>query len=164
MGAILSCCREHDDENEALLASQQNGYGADQNGQDYNALQRQMKEHEEQVRVRENLLKDIVASTNDKLIDISMISNSGIVVQGSDLKSSESEYAPEDLSTNCNDTVGHEGRQDLGGKSKYVVLDAETAMSDDMRRQLRMLHETIFETLEEELRVEAPGKLIVTLK
>lgn len=160
MGLILSCCREGElDENEALLASQQNGYGAHE---DYNALQQQMKEHEERLRARENMLKEIVTNTNDKLIDISMISNSGIVIQGTDLKNHDPEYALENASA-TRDNQEHTLEQNKSSKSNFVALDTKTAMSNEMKKNLKLLHQTIFETLDDELRVEPRGKLVVTL-
>lgn len=164
MGLILSCCREGEvDENEALLASQQNGYGGHGN-EDNNALQLQMKEHEERLRARENTLKEIVTNTNDKLIDISMISNSGIVIQGTDLNNQEPEYAQEA----ANELATGDNREDISKPSKptsdFHVLDPATAMSDEMKKNLKLLHETIFETLDEELTVEPKGRLVVTLQ
>lgn len=167
MGIIASCCRSGDaDENEALLAREQNGYGGD-NSEDYNAAQRQMREQEEQMRARENLLKEIVANTNDKLIDISMISNSGIVIQGTDLKNPESQFVrhPSTGSVSENgDGINNEEGPKSDTKKRFVALDTETALSEDMKRQLKLLHETIFTTLDEQLRVEPTGKLTVTLK
>ncbi|QLQ78195.1 hypothetical protein HG537_0A04420 [Torulaspora globosa] len=162
MGLILSCCREGEiDENEALLASQQNGYGAHE---DYNALQQQMKEHEERLRARENTLKEIVTNTNDKLIDISMISNSGIVIQGTDLKKPDPEYGVEDISgSTTRDNQENMPEQNGSNNSNFVALDTKTAMSNEMKENLKLLHETIFETLDNELRVEPRGKLVVTL-
>lgn len=164
MGLILSCCRESDlDENEALLASQQNGYN---NGNDdYNALQHQIREHEERLRARENALKEIVTNTNDKLIDISMISNSGIVVQGSDLSQQEPDSPLENASGSAVDD-SHEtsATQNNSRKSNFTALDTTTAMSTEMKRHLKLLHERIFETLEQELHVEPQGRLVVSLQ
>ncbi|QLL30629.1 hypothetical protein HG536_0A04460 [Torulaspora globosa] len=161
MGLILSCCREGElDENEALLASQQNGYGAHE---DYNALQQQMKEHEERLRARENTLKEIVTNTNDKLIDISMISNSGIVIQGTDLKNPDPDALENASGSTTRDNQEHTPEQNRSSKSNFVPLDTKTAMSQEMKKHLKLLHQTIFETLDDELRVEPRGQLIVTL-
>lgn len=165
MGVIASCCRDSDaDENEALLASQ-NGHG--DHNDDYNAVQRQMKEQEEQLRARENMLKKIVANTNDKLIDISMISNSGIVIQGTDLKNPESSYEPEASHGSITDNANAEHDEDghkIHTRPRFVTLETDTAISDEMKSKLKQLHETIFTTLDEQLRVEPTGKLTVTLK
>lgn len=167
MGALLSCLKDRtSDENEGLLANQQNGYGAD-TGEDVSALQRQMKEHEEQMFAREQLLKEIVANTNDKLIDISMISNSGIVVQGSDLKpvSQEIEHErehPLTAESENNDSGAKNTLEDNLG-DQFVVLDTDTALSEETKKQLKSLHKRIFDNLENQLHVEAPGKLTVTL-
>lgn len=167
MGALLSCFRDRaSDESEGLLANQQNGYGAD-TGEDSSALQRQMKEHEEQMFAREQLLKEIVANTNDKLIDISMISNSGIVVQGSDLKPVSQEIEdqlehPVASENETNDT-GTKNTSEANPNDKFVVLDADTALSEETKKQLKLLHKRIFDDLEKQLHVDAPGKLTVTL-
>ncbi|KAK5959682.1 Meh1p PWA37_003045 [Arxiozyma heterogenica] len=89
----LCCCgfawgsSSSDPDEEALLRNQPYGYGTTSNGANgpYDAVQEQLKEHERRLQARDQELRGIVASTNDKLIDISMISNSGIVVQKSDL-------------------------------------------------------------------------------
>lgn len=88
MGGVLSCFQSgSSEEEESLLRGQQAGYntGVDDIGDDYHALQQQKLEQERKAQARENELRDIVNNTNDKLIDISMISNSGIVVQSNDI-------------------------------------------------------------------------------
>ncbi|CCH62682.1 hypothetical protein TBLA_0I00170 [Henningerozyma blattae CBS 6284] len=85
MGNICACLVNSDsNEDESLLAGQQNSYGTDNVVDEETLLGRQMKEQEEQIMLRNQELRDIVNSTNDKLIDISMISNSGIVLEGHD--------------------------------------------------------------------------------
>ncbi|GMM53584.1 Meh1 protein [Maudiozyma humilis] len=91
MGAVLSCCQGRNSaEEESLLRSQQAGYGAngvhDNDNAEYIEQQKQ-QEAERIAQLRENELRNIVNNTNDKLIDISMISNSGIVVNGDDQNS-----------------------------------------------------------------------------
>lgn len=164
MGVIASCCRDGDaDENEALLAGQ-NGHGAD-NNEGYSTAQ--MREDEERLRARENMLKEIVANTNDKLIDISMISNSGIVIEGTDSKPSDGER----LNGRSSGPIAEDGNslhseevQTPRAESKFVALNTDTAMSDEMKKQLKLLHEAIFRTLDEQLTVEPTGKLTATLK
>lgn len=153
MGIIFSCCRNDDvDENEALLANQQNGYGA-HNEQDYNEVQRQMKEQEERALARETQLREIVTNTNDKLIDISMISNSGIVVPGGDIKSINSENMRSMELGNDNEVK----------KKNWVKLDPKKHMSRETKDQLKTMHGVIFNQLEQELKLDPPGKLTVTL-
>lgn len=157
MGLIFSCCQNGDvDENEALLASQQNGYGAD-NEQDDSEMKRQLKEQEERAFAREAHLKEIVTNTNDKLIDISMISNSGIVVQGSDIKSMNSDIQGSSSRSEGNNDPP---RQQL---RNWVSLDTKQHMSQDVKKQLKIMHGVVFSQLEQELRLKPPGKLTVTL-
>ncbi|QLG72672.1 hypothetical protein HG535_0D03800 [Zygotorulaspora mrakii] len=163
MGIVLSCCQDNDsEENEALLAGQQNGFG-DDSAEDYNARQLQTKLHEEQMRARDEALKEIVSNTNDKLIDISMISNSGIVIQGTDLKKGqgEMECISQERPRSDADELILEG---VGtGAMKYTVLDAEKVLSAEMRQQLKALHNAIFESLDEQLQEEIPSDLVVSL-
>ncbi|CDF89982.1 ZYBA0S05-06172g1_1 [Zygosaccharomyces bailii CLIB 213] len=156
MGAILSCCNIGDvDENEALLGGQQNGYGVD-NEQDDSEMKRQMKEQEERALAREAHLKEIVSNTNDKLIDISMISNSGIVVQGSDIKSMNSGIQ--------DSTISQEGETPYRtGNRKWIPLDTKKYMPQKVRRELKNIHKIVFSQLDKELKLEPPGKLTVTL-
>ena len=87
MGIIISCCRNgFSDEEESLLHSRQAGYGANQDNESQNSLQQQLREEERRLQARERELREVVNSTNDKLIDISMISNSGVVIQSNDLR------------------------------------------------------------------------------
>ena len=87
MGVIISCCRHgFSDEEESLLHSRQAGYGANRDNESQNSLQQQLREEERRLQARERELREVVNSTNDKLIDISMISNSGVVIQSNDLR------------------------------------------------------------------------------
>ena len=126
-------------------------------------MQRQMKEHEERMLARDESLKEIVSNTNDKLIDISMINNSGIVIPGSDLK----EFKRAAGDAHQDDETYLEGSDMEHKKSSnytYVALDPKKDLSSEMKKQLRDLHRTIFEGLEEQLRIEASSSLVVSLK
>lgn len=154
MGIIFSCCRNSDiDENEALLAAQQNGYGTN-NEQDYNEVQRQLKEQEERALAREAQLREIVTNTNDKLIDISMISNSGIVIPGSDIKSMNTENMQRSTEL---------GNDNEANKRNWIKLDSRKHMSRDVKKHLKTMHGIVFGQLEQELKLEPPGNLTVTL-
>ena len=89
MGAVLSCCNKgNSEEEEALLRAQQTGYGsnsADNMEDSYMAEQQRLQEEERVGQARENQFREIVNNTNDKMIDISMLTNSGIVLHGTDL-------------------------------------------------------------------------------
>lgn len=155
MGIIFSCCRNGDvDENEALLAAQQNGYGTE-NERDLNEVQRQLREQEERALAREAQLRDIVTNTNDKLIDISMISNSGIVVPGSDIKSIDSE--------NMGNGNGNVNDETIKRNGNWVKLDPKKHMSRGMKDELKTMHSIVFGQLEQELKLEPPGNLTATL-
>lgn len=101
MGAVLSCCNKgNSEEEEALLRAHQAGYGSNpaENEEDsYMAEQQRLQEEEMVAQARENQLREIVNNTNDKMIDISMLTNSGIVIQGTDLMDSSTHF-PDDRS------------------------------------------------------------------
>lgn len=101
MGPVLSCCnRGSSEEEEALLRARQAGYGSEsaENEEDpHMAEQLRLQEEERIAQARENQLREIVNNTNDKMIDISMLTNSGIVIQGTDLIDNSTHF-PEDRS------------------------------------------------------------------
>lgn len=80
MGNILSCCFKADTEEADPLLQEQDGYGS-QGQLDYNEMEQRQQER---MLERERELTEIVNNTNDKLIDIGMISNSGIVATSRD--------------------------------------------------------------------------------
>ena len=108
----LCCCgfpwrsSFHDPDEESLLRNQQEGYGSMKNNANgsYDMVQEQMREHERRLQARDQELRGIVASTNDKLIDISMISNSGIVIQKSDLYTEDVDEEESDENSDSNTT------------------------------------------------------------
>lgn len=169
MGVILSCCRDTDsEENEALLRSQQNGYGVtDNNEEDDIVLQRQIQEREQKVLERNQELKEIVENLNDKLIDISMISNSGIVLQGNDLEDINAENN-EDFALPQSDLDNDEAdttkvKQKKSSKD-FAVLNSNTNMSKETKDKLKKVYKIIFEDLEDQLKVKVPGELTISLK
>lgn len=130
MGLILSCCRESDiDENDSLLRNQQNGYNSldnDRGDDDDSIMQREMREKELQLQKRNQELKEIVDSLNDKLIDISMINNSGIVMQSTDL-----------------DQVDEENLQEI------KLSKTSKNLSPEMKDSLKALHHSVFDELDD---------------
>ncbi|SCU97718.1 LAMI_0F11100g1_1 [Lachancea mirantina] len=154
MGVILSCCfnRGNNAENESLLQNGQNGYGSGALN-DYDAAQRQLEEEEQKMIAREQELTQIVNNTNDKLIDISMMSNSGIVVQRHDLS---------DLSN----TTEHSSEENASTDKKKAVLlqSVDPAVIDaSQRERCKQLFNEFFDSLQEQLQVKPAGKLIVSL-
>lgn len=123
MGVIFSspnnlcCCgfawgsSSSDPDEEALLRNQSYGYGTTNNGANgpYDAVQEQIREHERRLQARDQELRGIVTSTNDKLIDISMISNSGIVVQKSDLYTEDMDEGDNDDDNSDDDNEDNNG-------------------------------------------------------
>ncbi|CCK68343.1 Meh1p KNAG_0A06890 [Huiozyma naganishii CBS 8797] len=190
MGAVLSCCfknRTGSPDEEALLRGGQNGYGAagstgPQDG--YDSVQDQLREQELQMRQRDNELKDIVAQTNDKLIDISMVSNSGIVVQSGDLDQAEGsdslrggQNSNQNSIQDTTDRSGLEEPQDASSAAgngpfanpssagdkdsqdpKFTALDPST-ITKETRGHLEQLYDTMMAELEQQLQVQVPGEL-----
>lgn len=178
MGVAFSCCplgsSSNGSDEEALLRGQQDGYGSTHNGEnsEYDAVQEQMREHERRLQARDQELRGIVANTNDKLIDISMISNSGIVVQKNDLYT---EDLDEDMVDIPNEEVEIEGvvAQGPDGKTTaselkqndisthFTVLTGEE-ITPAMNQQLRKLHDGIMSQLNQQMAIEAPQDLTLT--
>ncbi|CCF58000.1 hypothetical protein KAFR_0D03520 [Kazachstania africana CBS 2517] len=163
MGVVFSCWRDRSsDEDEALLRHQ-HGYGSgynDNDNEEYSSLQQEERERERKARIRDDQLRKIVANTNDKLIDISMIDNSGIVVQSGDLDIPKD---TEDISDGNEDKSTTEAAPTTitqqTANSDFIALDTKTELSDEMKQYLRIFHKEICEELEEQLRITPPGDL-----
>lgn len=180
MGAVLSCCRNHSgEENEALLREQQAGYGSQGNANDeYDAEQMRLKEHEQKLLAREQELRDIVANTNDKLIDISMINNSGIVIQGTDLQEALDKRQQEEGGDSREDERSA-GDDNLSGHSVPSSGSAQATTHQTAPRtntftlltspdsakiskeQLKKLHSNILNEISSQSQVNKPGPLTV---
>ncbi|EDO14311.1 hypothetical protein Kpol_160p2 [Vanderwaltozyma polyspora DSM 70294] len=166
MGVILSCCRGNDnDENEGLLAGQQAGYGGIQDSieEDDLIMQRKLLEQEQKTMERNQELKDIVINLNDKLIDISMISNSGIVIQSTDLDQLHEEGNENVI---VNDTEG-EIRDNIEGQKTEPTSHLKTLDTKQMppllKDCLKKIHTNIFEDLNHQLKIESSESLVITL-
>ncbi|CAR22564.1 Meh1p [Lachancea thermotolerans CBS 6340] len=152
MGVIISCCfRDRSSEDEPLIQDSQRGYGANANN-DYDALQRKLEQEEQKLLVREQELTEIVNSTNDKLIDISMMSNSGIVVQSHDLDNilgaeSEDEH----------------GRLDGSGIQEGLKELGPPKLQRHHRDAMKKLYAELFSGLDDQLMIDTKEDLIVTL-
>lgn len=164
MGAVFSCITnccgsENSTENDPLLQNQQEGYRTNDGG-DYDVMQRQLQIEEQKLMQRERELTDIVNNTNDKLIDISMMSNSGIVMKGHDIEA----YLTSDDGDNAES--GEEGALKLQRSSiqvqKFTPLNAQDITSHQ-RQIAKKLYADLFKRLDEQLRVDMPDQLIVTL-
>ncbi|CDO94513.1 unnamed protein product [Kluyveromyces dobzhanskii CBS 2104] len=141
MGNALSCCfRQDSDENDPLL-QEQDRYGS-QAQLDYNEMEQQQKER---VLERERELTEIVNSTNDKLIDIGMISNSGIVASSHDLDSASMQ----------------EQRETLRGVPLTMLPSSD--ISKSTRRSVQSLHKRYFDTLEKKLTVKYSKPLVADI-
>ncbi|CUS20599.1 LAQU0S01e10286g1_1 [Lachancea quebecensis] len=152
MGGIFSCCfRGRTLEDEPLMQDAQRGYGANANN-DYDALQRKLEQEEQKLLVREQELTEIVNSTNDKLIDISMMSNSGIVVQSHDLDNilgAESE----DECAQPNGLDIQEGLKEL----------SPSKLQHQHRDAIKEVYAELFSGLDDQLMIDNKEDLIVTL-
>lgn len=180
MGIVLSCCRDHGrEDNEALLREQQAGYGTQGNANDeYDAEQVRLKEQERKLLAREQELRDIVANTNDKLIDISMINNSGIVIQGTDLQEALDKKEQEQ-GAGAREDDASAGEDDASGQSVSSSRSVDAASrrtapksntftvltSPDLakisKEQLKKLHSRITSEIFSQSQVEKPGPLTV---
>lgn len=176
MGAVFSsCCPQFghssgESDEEALLRNQQNGYGSMNGGVNgdntgYDAVQEQMREHERKLQARDRELRGIVAATNDKLIDISMISNSGIVVQKNDLYTEDLDE--EENGVDSESGPNQQDRQDSSdnensGTSANLTLLADEEVPPKVQAQLAKLHKDILTQLDHQLTVESPKDLTLT--
>lgn len=163
----------------ALLREQQAGYGSQGNANsEYDAEQMRLKEHEQKLLAREQELREIVANTNDKLIDISMINNSGIVIQGTDLQEAldkkqqeEGEVSPEDGRSAGDDNTS--GRSVPSSRSAersathaaprtntFTVLTSPDS-TRITKEQLKKLHSNILDEILSQSKVDKPGPLTV---
>ncbi|CAL9729311.1 protein Meh1p [Monosporozyma unispora] len=181
MGAAFSCCpfggSSNGSDEEALLRNQQDGYGSTINGENnqYDAVQEQIREHERRLQARDQELRGIVANTNDKLIDISMISNSGIVVQKNDLYTedldedttatgsvpTQEERTEADVADGKNGASGLEPTPQSENSTHFTVLNEEK-VTPAMKQQLSQLHDGIMNQLNQQLTLEAPQDLTLT--
>lgn len=180
MGAVFSCCKHHaGEENEALLREQQAGYGSQGNANDgYDAEQMRLKEHEQKLLAREQELRDIVANTNDKLIDISMINNSGIVIQGTDLQEAldkrqqeeggdSREYERSAAGDNVSGSSVPSSRSAEGAtrqtppKANTFTVLASADLAKISKEQLKKLHSSIVKEILSQSQVNKPGPLTV---
>ncbi|SMN17740.1 similar to Saccharomyces cerevisiae YKR007W MEH1 Component of the EGO complex [Maudiozyma saulgeensis] len=223
MGSVLSCCNKGSSEEEdSLLRAQQAGYGSNINDGDtdsYTAEQQRLQDEERIAQTRENQLREIVNSTNDKMIDISMITNSGIVIQSNDLvdhvrkftdersetgDSNDNYLAPvssnlaaimsnsaslhnnnnhnnnNNINNNYNnhttqssthsrllddqilDDILHTGGATLSAKAVFTPLDTKIQMTKENKNNLKDTHQQIKKSLEEQLKVEPLGSLLMT--
>lgn len=157
MGIVLSCCKQDGiSEGEPLLQDSQKGYGSNANN-DYDALQRKIEQEEQKLLAREQELTEIVNNTNDKLIDISMISNSGIVVQSHDLDDAQSEAPDEE-----EEEEGHGRVKAASGTAKLERASTEK-LQPALREAIKRLYAQFFEGLEEQLTLDKGDDLIVAL-
>lgn len=153
MGVIFSCCnRNGSNETDPLLQGAQNGYNSSADN-DYDAVQRQLEQEEQKLLAREQELTEIVNNTNDKLIDISMMSNSGIVVQSNDLDGLLDSDGREQDSNAA--TIKAEG-------NKLRILDPSKIKTSE-RIAVKKLSSMLFERLNSQLHIEPVQNLIVTL-
>lgn len=183
MGNLSSCCRHgtHDDE-ESLLRGRPNGIL--NTNETYDAIQQQMLEQQKKIQQRESELRDIVFSTNDKLIDISMISNSGIVIQSGDFYSEDNDDEDENTmniehdsdaetnnednnelnNNNNNNTDRNEESGHFKNKNKTNIESTLTIVNDkkippELQQQIRQLHKNILQDINEQITIKAPQKL-----
>lgn len=139
MGTLFSCCSSvHEGERDPLFDSQL-GYDSLRIANENKlALEQELQQRLLQ---RQQELTDIAKNTNDKLIDISMISNSGIVIQSHDLDEHE-----------CMNP----------SKNKLQSLNPE-CLSEEMRMNMKKLHNELFGRLEQSFRLESSDPLVVAL-
>ncbi|SCV01356.1 LAME_0G15698g1_1 [Lachancea meyersii CBS 8951] len=148
MGAALSCCfSSGDSEGEPLIQDAQKGYGSYNDDDD--VMQRKLEEEEQKLLAREQELTEIVNNTNDKLIDISMMSNSGIVVQSHDLGDA------------LDGEKGQEGPIDRRPDGLRNVGAA--GLDATQREELRTVYSNFFQDLEKQLELHNKSDLIVNL-
>ncbi|AET40520.1 Meh1p Ecym_6128 [Eremothecium cymbalariae DBVPG len=139
MGIIFSCCSDDGDGEQDPLLDNQLGYGSQgSTNEDHHVLEQELQQ---KLLQRERELTVIVNNTNDKLIDISMMSNSGIVVQSHDLEDLESEDP---------------------SRSNFVTMDS-IRIPKEVRSKVGQLHQDLFHGLETQLKVNTNGPLVVTL-
>lgn len=136
MGNILSCCFSHDSEESESLLADQNGYGS-QREMDYNELEQQQQQW---ILDRERELTQIVNNTNDKLIDIGMINNSGIVTVSSDM-----------------DLDGRPASEDLSAVSSEKICE-------QTREAVRNLHKKYFDMLEKNCMIKFDKPLVAEIQ
>ncbi|SCU92160.1 LAFA_0F08416g1_1 [Lachancea sp. 'fantastica'] len=150
MGAVLSCCfGSGSSDGEPLLQDAQKGYGSF--GQDdSDIMQRKLEEEEQKLLAREQELAEIVNSTNDKLIDISMMSNSGIVVQSHDLG---------DAASGDKTSEGQVTSNDKG----LLKNSGPGGLTGEQRDELKSVYTAFFSNLEKQLELHNTKELIVTL-
>ncbi|CAH02716.1 Meh1p [Kluyveromyces lactis] len=142
MGNVLSCCfRQDSDENDPLL-QEQDRYGS-QAQLDYNEMEQRQKER---VLARELELTEIVNNTNDKLIDIGMISNSGIVASSHDLGSS---YVQD--------------QREILHDVPLTVLPS-SKIKQDTRKAIQEFHKKYFANLVKNLTVEYNKPLVANIE
>ncbi|CCC67049.1 hypothetical protein NCAS_0A04910 [Naumovozyma castellii] len=174
MGAILSCCKGHTDEEDPLLRNPQDRYGGTMNGDDpqmtdgYSEALRLKQEEKKAARDKE--LKQIVTDTNDKLIDISMINNSGIVLESNDsdwfkkaVIADEGEATDNQLqqSTTEQATTDTILSQEIG--STYKALDPEEHLTAADKQRLQTTLRAVIKEIEDQVHIDVPGELTVTI-
>ncbi|CEP60883.1 Meh1p LALA0_S02e01838g [Lachancea lanzarotensis] len=149
MGAVLSCCfGSGSSEGEPLLQDAQKGYGS-YGPDDDDLMQRKLEEEERKLLAREQELAEIVISTNDKLIDISMMSNSGIVIQSHDL----GDAASDDKNFKQRTNNDKELLKSLGPGN----------LTSEQRKELKTVYTAFFQNLEKQLELHNTKELIVNL-
>lgn len=156
MGNICSCLlgagNGNSAEDEALLAAQQNNYGSQRehynNIDEETLLQNKRREEEERLNRRIENLRQIVENTNDKLIDISMINNSGIVQPGYDGSKSDGESEA---------TTKKKGPLDIKESISFVLENIDRPVDDT-------LCETIYSEIQEQIKMDTPPSLTVKLQ
>nr|6JWP_C Chain C, Protein MEH1 [Saccharomyces cerevisiae S288C]6JWP_H Chain H, Protein MEH1 [Saccharomyces cerevisiae S288C] len=123
---------------------------------EYDAEQMRLKEHEHEQKLlaREQELRDIVANTNDKLIDISMINNSGIVIQGTDLQEALDKRQP---SSGSAQATTHQ----TAPRTNTFTLLTSPDSAKISKEQLKKLHSNILNEIFSQSQVNKPGPLTV---
>ncbi|AAS52394.2 AEL290Cp [Eremothecium gossypii ATCC 10895] len=139
MGIVFSCCSEAQDGEHDPLLDNQVAYGSQGNlDEDRQALELELQQ---KLLEREQELTVIVNNTNDKLIDISMMSNSGIVIQSHDMDEQDADSMP---------------------ASVFVALDA-ARIPPEVKAQLAQLHKGVFHAAGTEVDTKDHEPLVVTL-
>ncbi|BAO39916.1 hypothetical protein KLMA_30621 [Kluyveromyces marxianus] len=150
MGNVLSCCFGHDEESDPLL-QEQSGYGS-QAQLDFNEMEQRQKES---IRQRERELTEIVNSTNDKLIDIGMISNSGIVASSHDLDSG---------SINGPISQSQSRNNNISSANPPLTPASTSKITNEVKCSLKQFHEKYFETLKKNFTITYNKPLVTDIQ
>lgn len=159
MGQLCSCFKEEDTNAEdSLLRSVQQGYGTNTGNESLDGVEDNIAylEQKEQERIQE--LNSIVNETNDKLIDVSMISNSGIVALGHDIRREH-----DDIKENDSRSEVQKNKYDKNRTKtvKYCPVPKEEAKVT--LNQLNRYHDALFTELYDQMKIKETGDLTMTL-